>query len=199
MHVDVSCDEKPSSGRCAAPTLVLTQSLTTVTGLSPEQRPGGVASVSSAAMFGEQLRACNLATVSTLTLSAPQYPILVAVGNMSLVDQLGEKIPPTHGATTSVRYDLTRVTGPDIGASAEFSWELDTGTPTRSCAQTVAVSRYLGGHGEVRGSVRTSLRNTGSSPATVTIFDTLPWFMRLYIHTISLHIDGEPAALGVCC
>ncbi|XXG95810.1 Subunit of the glycosylphosphatidylinositol transamidase complex-like protein [Hypoxylon texense] len=52
--------------------------------------------------------------------------------------------------------------------------------------------RSFTGHGYERGGVRTILTNP--SPDTEVEFvymESLPWFMRIYLHTLKTHIDGE--------
>ncbi|KAI2462814.1 Gpi16 subunit, GPI transamidase component [Annulohypoxylon bovei var. microspora] len=52
--------------------------------------------------------------------------------------------------------------------------------------------RSFTGHGYERGGVRTILTNP--SPDTEVEFvymESLPWFMRIYLHTLKAHIDGE--------
>jgi len=55
----------------------------------------------------------------------------------------------------------------------------------------VTVTRHLVGTGQERGAIRADIRNTGGSPLTVVYLDTLPWYLRLYLHTLTLTSGGE--------
>ena len=47
------------------------------------------------------------------------------------------------------------------------------------------VSRHVVGTGQERGGIVTTLRNAGtSSSLTVAYLDTIPWYLRLYLHTL---------------
>ncbi|CAN6627866.1 GPI transamidase component Gpi16p [Trichomonascus vanleenenianus] len=52
----------------------------------------------------------------------------------------------------------------------------------------VYVARSLTGYGQDRGGMRTVFTNPGDSPVRFTYFETLPWYMRVYLHTLSIDI-----------
>ncbi|KAK3941385.1 Gpi16 subunit, GPI transamidase component [Diplogelasinospora grovesii] len=52
--------------------------------------------------------------------------------------------------------------------------------------------RSFTGHGQERGGVQTILRNPSPDSEVEFIYmETLPWFMRIYLHTIEARIDGQ--------
>jgi len=55
----------------------------------------------------------------------------------------------------------------------------------------LTVNRYLIGTGQERGGIRTNIRNAGNSPLTVVYLDVVPWYLRLYLHTLSISSAGE--------
>lgn len=50
----------------------------------------------------------------------------------------------------------------------------------------IYVSRSLTGYGQDRGGLRTVFNNPGSEPVTLVYFESLPWFMRIYLSTLRL-------------
>ncbi|KAK3952829.1 GPI transamidase component PIG-T [Pseudoneurospora amorphoporcata] len=53
--------------------------------------------------------------------------------------------------------------------------------------------RSFTGHGQERGGVQTILRNPSPDQEVEFIYmESLPWFMRIYLHTISARVDGQP-------
>lgn len=52
--------------------------------------------------------------------------------------------------------------------------------------------RSFTGHGYERGGVRTILTNPSLDTEVEFVYmESLPWFMRIYLHTLKTHIDGE--------
>ena len=50
----------------------------------------------------------------------------------------------------------------------------------------LTVSRYLTGLGRERGGVRSTIRNNGKDPLTIVYLDIIPWYLRLYLHTLTI-------------
>ena len=54
------------------------------------------------------------------------------------------------------------------------------------------VERSITGHGQERGGVRALLRNPSSTSAVEFVyFEALPWFMKPYLHTLKVQINGK--------
>jgi len=56
----------------------------------------------------------------------------------------------------------------------------------------LTASRHLTGAGQERGGIRASIKNMGKEPITVVYLDVVPWFLRLYLHTLKITVDNEP-------
>lgn len=56
----------------------------------------------------------------------------------------------------------------------------------------LTATRYLTGAGQEHGGIRTSIKNVGKEPVTVVYLDVIPWFLRLYLHTLKITVDNEP-------
>lgn len=50
----------------------------------------------------------------------------------------------------------------------------------------VFVSRALTGYGQDHGGLRTVLNNPNDGPVTITFFESLPWYMRIYLSSLSV-------------
>lgn len=58
-------------------------------------------------------------------------------------------------------------------------------------ASPVLVSRSLTGYSQDKGGLRVRIANKSPEPLRVTYFDTLPWFMRVYLHTLEFSGAGN--------
>ena len=97
----------------------------------------------------------------------------------------------------------------NIGAyySAEFSTEglpKEVNTQKKSCkiaqiirqepnyvcvyfqAPVISASRHQTGYGQEVGGIVTQIRNSGPDPVTIVLYDVLPWYLRVYFHTLSI-------------
>lgn len=55
----------------------------------------------------------------------------------------------------------------------------------------IYAERTFTGHGQEHGGVQSILRNPSGNDVEITYMESLPWFMKLYIHTLSLHLNGN--------
>ncbi|KAJ1836519.1 Subunit of the glycosylphosphatidylinositol transamidase complex-like protein, partial [Coemansia sp. RSA 2708] len=65
-------------------------------------------------------------------------------------------------------------------------------------APAVAAHRFVTGHGGSSGGIESAIENRRDSPVTVTYYDVLPWYLRVYTHTLrirSTHADGRSSPL----
>lgn len=47
-------------------------------------------------------------------------------------------------------------------------------------------SLFLLGHGQEKGGIVTKIVNNGPKPLNVVFLDVVPWFLRLYLHTLKI-------------
>ncbi|OBA19312.1 Gpi16 subunit, GPI transamidase component [Metschnikowia bicuspidata var. bicuspidata NRRL YB-4993] len=63
---------------------------------------------------------------------------------------------------------------------------------TASDVPPLLVSRSLTGYSQDKGGMRINLKNPSISDSVEAVyFETLPWFMRIYLHTLTVHGKGE--------
>ncbi|KAM0331243.1 hypothetical protein ACHAQA_002913 [Verticillium albo-atrum] len=76
----------------------------------------------------------------------------------------------------------------DAHTSADISAEL-----VQAPTPLIYAERSLMGHGQERGGVQAILTNPSPDTEVEFIYmESLPWFMRVYLHTLDTRIDGDP-------
>lgn len=103
--------------------------------------------------------------------------------------QKGSSTPVEAPSTGIVkRYDIYALT-----ASPPFHLEIAPLEPYAMEACPVLVNRYVTGDGSTRGGLVTHITNTHKHLHThVAIYQMIPWYLRLYFHTIKLTINNQP-------
>ncbi|KAJ1853170.1 Subunit of the glycosylphosphatidylinositol transamidase complex-like protein [Coemansia sp. RSA 1822] len=144
------------------------------------------------ALVGRALAApCPVATRSSVRVVAP-----AAV-------QVAPPADSTHSAGTSVThlFDLQRRRVDDIEFtfSAEFDVEpKDWATTNDTPVPAIAAHRHITGHGS-SGGIETVIVNHRDALVTVAYFDAVPWYLRMYAHTLSVRAtdaNGHTAQLA---
>ena len=59
--------------------------------------------------------------------------------------------------------------------------------------------RYLSGYGQERGGISCLLRNNLQQPLRVIYTETIPWYMRLYLHTLNIQAGANALEPGRSC
>jgi GPI-anchor transamidase subunit T len=60
----------------------------------------------------------------------------------------------------------------------------------------LTVSRWLTGHGQERGGLQVLFTNPSPSPLDIIYLESLPWFMKAYLHTLRASRDSRPIDLS---
>jgi GPI-anchor transamidase subunit T len=60
----------------------------------------------------------------------------------------------------------------------------------------LTVSRGLTGHGQERGGLQVLMKNTSPTPLQIVYLESLPWFMKPYLHTLKGTINHDPIPLS---
>jgi len=58
----------------------------------------------------------------------------------------------------------------------------------------VQISRHVVGTGQERGGIVTTIRNRCTSTLTGVYLDLLPWYLRVYLHTLRVEVNGQTVA-----
>ncbi|GAB7363461.1 hypothetical protein MBLNU230_g3733t1 [Neophaeotheca triangularis] len=80
-----------------------------------------------------------------------------------------------------------------IPSTSDFDLSLtkqDTPLPANLPAPPLHASRQITGYGQERGGMHSTLRNPHPYPQHIIFLESLPWFLRPYIHTLQIHGGG---------
>ncbi|KAJ2307322.1 Subunit of the glycosylphosphatidylinositol transamidase complex-like protein [Coemansia sp. RSA 2706] len=147
--------------------------------------------------------------------------VVVDVGRWSLQALAGRGLPPACPAAS--RSSIRAVVPPDAqvvppadtvrgsddgtthtydllgrGRIDDIEIVLGAGRAGVRAAPAVAAHRFVTGHGGSSGGIESAIENRRDSPVTVTYYDVLPWYLRVYTHTLrirSTHADGRSEPL----
>ncbi|KAF2802469.1 GPI transamidase-like protein component Gpi16 [Mytilinidion resinicola] len=67
-------------------------------------------------------------------------------------------------------------------------------TPLLLPQPPLTAARSINGHGQERGSVQAVITNPSDYPVSLIYLESLPWFMKPYLHTLRASIPGAPAS-----
>ncbi|KAJ1942481.1 Subunit of the glycosylphosphatidylinositol transamidase complex-like protein [Linderina macrospora] len=87
------------------------------------------------------------------------------------------------------------------GKLENIKFSVDTGAAARQRAAQPAIvaHRYVTGHGGSSGGVESTIVNNSDKVVHVSYMDTLPWYLRLYMHTLTVEseslVDGTASKL----
>jgi len=56
----------------------------------------------------------------------------------------------------------------------------------------LTATRHITGAGQEFGGIRATIKNMARDPMTVVYLDIVPWYLRLYLHTLKITVDSEP-------
>ncbi|KAI6705117.1 hypothetical protein NL676_008079 [Syzygium grande] len=114
----------------------------------------------------------------------------------------------SHSEGSAILYEFSVRKHSDLGPfDLGFTWK----TPLIwSCPQLpLRVSRFLMGSGNERGAIAISLRSTRaregltnakamgeSCKVDVNVFQVVPWYIKVYYHTMKVFVDGKPIAVS---
>ncbi|KAJ2907283.1 Subunit of the glycosylphosphatidylinositol transamidase complex-like protein [Coemansia aciculifera] len=78
---------------------------------------------------------------------------------------------------------------PSVDITFEFAPRKDSGA-WPSERTLVSAHRYVTGHGGSNGGVETTLTNRGDVPVSISYLDVLPWYLRVYSHTLVIQTQA---------
>jgi phosphatidylinositol glycan class T len=56
----------------------------------------------------------------------------------------------------------------------------------------LTATRHITGAGQEFGGIRATIKNMARDPITVVYLDIVPWYLRLYLHTLKITVNSEP-------
>ncbi|KAF9186504.1 hypothetical protein BGZ50_002436 [Haplosporangium sp. Z 11] len=190
IHVRPVCEDE----LCRVKSLELVQSITTVFDVA---RHDGSYDWTMAGLFEREIsQACPLATTSKVVLHLPQT---TEYRNQYQLVPFPPQGPYSIGSTQDniqeiAVYDLKTVleTQP---ASTPFRislrWENSRPKSVLPISPGIVAHRYFTGYGQERGGLAIEIHNNNEQDVEAIYLDTLPWYLKLYLHTFSIQLNGK--------
>ncbi|GAB5593972.1 Subunit of the glycosylphosphatidylinositol transamidase complex-like protein [Umbelopsis nana] len=86
-------------------------------------------------------------------------------------------------------YDLSKRSGP---LNLQMTWdENQFSYPTQSSQPRILAYKYITGYGQERGGVTANIFNNMNNSQEINYFDSVPWFLKLYLHTLKVSVLGN--------
>ncbi|KDQ11455.1 hypothetical protein BOTBODRAFT_67994 [Botryobasidium botryosum FD-172 SS1] len=125
-------------------------------------------------------RACPVATRSAIHVALPSE------GNFRLE-------PTAHSNLGNIAiFDVSKVQEPlELSMKWPDESEFDHTSFAPSLSPPLTVRRVLTGAGQSQGALAVSLSNTNTETMRVAWVETMPWFIKFYLHTLEATIKGE--------
>ncbi|KAG0320486.1 hypothetical protein BGZ99_004483 [Dissophora globulifera] len=182
VHVRPVCEDE----LCRVKSLELTQTISTVFDVA---RQDGSYDWSLSGLFEREItQACPLASTSNVIVHLPQTT------PDSNQYQLGPYPPHktyTTGAADNAQeiavYDLRKTYSNESSTPFQLSLNWENSRPK-------SAHRYFTGFGQERGGLSIEVHNSDSQDREAILLDTLPWYLKLYLHTFSVEVNGKPLA-----
>ncbi|KAI9030394.1 GPI transamidase component PIG-T [Hyaloraphidium curvatum] len=171
MSVDLY--RSPATASFPYEEMIATQSMTLV--MDPVRLMDSASWTVSGLFQREVTVPCAVAGESRIDLQLPAPPAVE-----------GEDRPAPAGRT--VVYHLRDPLPHMDSVGSAFDRSLPVGLDDPS---PLHVHRFLGGYGLQSGRVLTRLENPTSGNLSVALFDALPWWMRMFLHTMQVWNEGE--------
>ncbi|CAA22348.1 pig-T, Gpi16 [Schizosaccharomyces pombe] len=107
------------------------------------------------------------------------------------VDDLFHKVPKERCLLSSTFSDVFVSNGDKIDTfSLDEAANIQIPIQSTSDNHTVTVDRSLSNDGNHWGSLSSTIYNPSSSPRTIVYFEKFPWFVRVYLHTLTITLNG---------
>lgn len=167
----ISVRPQCGNAECSKRVLELQQTLTFVSNPRSKNQDWSMRS-----LFDKQepLKLCPLADASLIYVDVPSYLQL---------DPPGSDVQIKAGRTTAT-YKLTD--GFSLKASTSKELVFEHHIPPQLYAH-----RYLGGFGQEFGSITCEITNQYDEDVKIVYTEYIPWFFRLYLHTLKIQSNGE--------
>ncbi|KAI9276299.1 GPI transamidase component PIG-T [Sporodiniella umbellata] len=172
VHVKSICLDE----QCKDRELELTQTITSV--MDPV-RETSRRDWSLSTVFDRQLKkACPLAKESK---------VIVDLENVG--DQFELKPTNSRSENNTLVYDLS-----NEALDTSMTWHVEESFeyPLEPKRPIVYAQRYLTGYGQERGGLKITIHNRHKTePMPVIYYDSIPWYLKLYMHTLKTHVIGN--------
>ncbi|KAF9420592.1 hypothetical protein BGZ76_004071 [Entomortierella beljakovae] len=188
VHVRPVCEDE----LCRVKSMELVQTITAVFDVA---RQDGSYDWSLSGLFEREItQACPLASTSNVILQLPQT---TEIPNQYELSPLPTQGIQTVGSGNDKRqiavYDLKSSLKDKSGSPFQLSLKWDGSRPksVRAVSPGFIAHRYFTGYGQERGGLAIEIHNSNLKDTEVILLDTLPWYLKLYLHTFSVEVNGK--------
>ncbi|KAG0220511.1 hypothetical protein BGX31_010930 [Mortierella sp. GBA43] len=190
IHVRPMCEDE----LCRVRSLELVQTITTVFDVA---RNDGSYDWTLTGLFEREITlACPLASTSNVVLHLPQT---TQFPNQYEFVPMPEQSIQTIGSKDNLQeiavYNLKTLHGGSQQASSPFQlsfrWENSRPKSTRPITPGIVAHRYFTGFGQEHGGLAIEIHNNNQHDIEALLLDTLPWYLKLYLHTFSVEVNGQ--------
>lgn len=185
---------QPQAPDCKHSSTQLTQTLMTV--YNPRAMFNGELKWSIIKFFGSSLKeTCPLADKSEVFVesshnnSQNSHTLSPNPHQVVEVDASGEK-------RRFARYDVVKLLAENKKANLTqfniFSVYHAENTPKSIAPPPITASRYITGYGVYQGGIACRIENNSDKPKKIVYFDVIPWYLRIYFHTLKITSNNVP-------
>ncbi|KAF9363846.1 hypothetical protein BGX34_003179 [Mortierella sp. NVP85] len=187
VHVRPVCEDQ----LCKVRSLELIQTITTVFDVA---RNDGSYDWTLSSLFEREItQACPLASTSSVVLHLPQTTQYLHQYELVPLPEQGTRAIGSEDNFQEIAvYDLKKSHGsPSSPFQLSFRWEGSRPKSVRPVTPGIVVNRYFTGYGQEHGGLAIEIHNNNERDIEALLLDTLPWFLKLYLHTFSVEVDGR--------
>lgn len=162
---------------------------------NPPAMYGGKLRWSIIKLFGSTLKeTCPLASKSQVfvetTLNHTRNPHTISPTPHNILVEEG-----SSGKRTFFQYDVERLLTESKRANSSkfniFSVYQNEKIYDDISPPPISASRYITGYGVHQGGITSRISNNAHKPKTVVVLDVIPWYLRIYLHTMKITSNGE--------
>ncbi|KAG0048704.1 hypothetical protein BGZ83_006392 [Gryganskiella cystojenkinii] len=187
IHVRPVCEDE----LCRVKSLELIQSITTVFDVA---RHDGSHDWTMAGLFDREIaQTCPLASTSKVILHLPQTTHYQNQYKLSPAPPQGTHFIGSEENKQEIAvYDISTVTPTTSPFQLSLQWENSRPKSVRPITPGIVAHRYFTGYGQERGGLSIEISNNNSEDVESIYLDTLPWYLKLYLHTFKIELNGTP-------
>ncbi|KAF9921164.1 hypothetical protein FBU30_008850 [Linnemannia zychae] len=186
VHVRSVCEDE----HCRIKSLELVQTITAVFDVA---RRDGSFDWSISALFEREItQSCPLATTSKIILNLPQTTEIENQYTLTPLPPQGVKVEASGDMKQEVAiYDLKSILTGATPFQLSLHWQGSRPQSVRAVTPGIVAQRYFTGFGQERGGLAIEIRNNNSHDIETVFMDILPWYLKLYLHTFKIQLDGK--------
>ncbi|KAF9900966.1 hypothetical protein BX616_002432 [Lobosporangium transversale] len=191
IHVRPVCEDD----KCKVKSLELVQTITTVFDVA---RQDGSYDWSLSSLFEREItQACPLASTSNIIVHLPQTTQFDKQYELTPMLPEGRyTIGSDENKQEIAVYDLKKAYSGDTSSSSEpfklsMQWESSRPKSVQPISPGIVAHRYFTGYGQERGGLSIEIYNNDSQDVEAVLLDTLPWYLKLYLHTFTVHLNDQ--------